>query len=541
MNEVEGYRSLYPPSVVDASTHRILQPVYEGLIRFSAEDMGIEPCLAENWTWDPRSLTYTFYIRRNVFFHADSCFGGIRLRTLTAQDVKFCFDQLCMPGLSNHNSSHFIERIAGAADYYKAALRGKKMQGGVSGIRVISKYIIQIKLTHPYGSFLKLLGTAYTRIYPPEALTFYGARMNKHCVGTGPFVLTGVTKDRLLMERNTHYWQKDSFGNRLPYLDGIEITLNQNRKAELLEFNKNNLDMVYGLPTEFRNHIIDSTGHLQPDFNNCKLYTSAVMTGQYYCFLQTDSIFSNSLVRQAFNLAIDRERIVKSILKDGAVAGNYGIVPPVFEGYGTEQIRGYQFDPARARQLLQNSGFKSGQDFPAVTLHISSNGAEHEQVAREVQSMLSENLDIRIRIESLPWNQHLENIEKGMFGFFRFGWQADYPDPESFLNNFYSFNLPSDGQTPANTDFPRYRSKRFDSLFSISEFTIDAMQRYRLLQDAEQQLMDDAVLMVLYYPKDYVLLKPYVMKFRMNAMQIRDYSQVYFDQNKLNLPSGSVN
>lgn len=530
LNEVEGYRSLFPPAIVDVTSHRIIQPVYEGLIRFAPDDLDIEPCLAEKWTWEPSTLTYTFYIRRNVYFHPDECFGGIRLRTLTAQDVKFCFDRLCEPGTMNRNASQVIDRIAGARDYYNARLKGRDMPQGVPGVRVLSKYMLQVRLTHPYGSFLKLLGTAYTKIYPPEAYQYYGVKMNEHCVGTGPFQVTSISADGITMQRNNHYWQQDSFGNRLPYLDGIKITLDPNRKNGLMAFTNNQLDMVYGLPSSFRNHIIDSAGKLTPDFSKYKLLSTPVMTAQYYCFQETDSVFSNPLVRKAFCLAIDRHKIVSNILKNAGVPGLHGVVPPVFELYPAAQIQGYDYDPAEARRLLAQAGYPAGKKFPVVTLHISSNGSEYQDIAQAVQSMLFENLNVQIRIESTPWAKYLEDIEKGKYAFYRFAWQADYPDPESFLNQFYSKNLPENKSDPVYADHFHYVSPVFDNLFIQAQSTQDELLRMRLLAEASQKVMDDAAVMVLYYPVDYVILQPYVHNFKINPMQTRDYTRVYFEK-----------
>ncbi|MBL4656228.1 MAG: ABC transporter substrate-binding protein, partial [Bacteroidia bacterium] len=134
----------------------------------------------------------------------------------------------------------------------------------------------------------------------------------------------------------------------------------------------------------------------------------------------------------------------------------------------------------------------------------------------------------------MPMAQHYANVESGKSLFWRAGWVADYPDPESFLNLFYSAHLPDDDTEKTYLNNVRYRSSVFDSLLVLALKTIDRDQRYELYKKADQQLIDDAVIMPLFYDENIRLLQPYVKNFAINAMEYRDFGNVYFDQSEMN-------
>jgi peptide/nickel transport system substrate-binding protein len=291
--------------------------------------------------------------------------------------------------------------------------------------------------------------------------------------------------------------------------------------------------MVYELPVVFRGHIIDSTGKLTSDFSQYHLLTTTVMRGEYYGFQQQDSVFSNLLVRKAFSRAIDRRKIVNNVLKSGGNAGLHGVVPPVFTLYPSLQIEGNDFDPAAGRRLLTEAGYPMGKNFPTVTLFIEKDNEEQSDVAKAVQNMLFQNLNVRIRIQEEPAELYAAKIAHGYLPFYSFSWQADFPDPESFLNIFYSKNLTGNDTEANYLDHFRYKNPAFDSLFQAALYTRDELQRMKYMAKAGEQVMNDAVVIVLYYPVDYIIMQPYIRQFKINPMQLRDFTDVYFDKNAM--------
>jgi len=411
MNEVENFRSLFPLSIGDVVSHRIANQVYEGLVSFSQNDLTIQPRLAEKWEVSEDAMTYTFALRKGVKFHDDECFEGGKGREVTAGDFKYCFDRLCESNSINQGFFVFKDRVKGADEFYESTVNGNPLEGGVSGVSVVDDNTLRIELKRPFASFLYMLGTAFTYVYPKEAFDKYGLEMRVNCVGTGAFMIKELREDEtIILAKNNNYWGKDSYGNQLPYLDALKFVFIKDKKAELLEFKKGNLDMVYQLPSEMIDEVIMDLDQLDTnltkDFKQYSLQIVPSLTLHYFGFLHTNEVFDNHLVRQAFNYAIDRRKIVDFTLQGEGVAAVYGVVPPAFVNYSAESIKGFEYDPDRARKLMADAGYSNGKGFPEMILQLNSGGTRNIQIAEVIQKMLTDNLNISVKLNVMPMAQH---------------------------------------------------------------------------------------------------------------------------------------
>lgn len=531
-NEVENFKSLFPLNITEVVGHHIANQIYEGLITFSPNDLEIKPCLAESWIVDSTATTYTFTIRKGVFFQNDPCFENGKGREITAHDFKYCFDKLCESSLDNQGFWIFKNRVAGANEYYQSTIDNKPLEGGVSGITTPDDYTLKIQLILPFSSFLSVLGTNFGYVFPKEAVEKYKTELRVKAVGTGPFMLSEVREDEnVILIRNPKYWGQDNNGNQLPYLDAIKFSFIKEQQQEFFEFVKGNLDMTY-LPILIRDEVVDQKMNLLGSYDRFVINKSTVLVLQYYGFQHQNEVFKNKKVRQAFNYAVDRDKIVQYTLKGDGIAAHNGIVPPAFVEYKAEKVIGYNFDPEKAKLLLKEAGYPNGEGFPKIRLQLNSGGARNFYVAEAIKKMLEENLNINIGYDLLPWPQHLEKMESGKALFFRTGWLADYPDPENFLNLLYSIHIPADPSEKAYINAVRYKSLEYDSLFALALRTIDKEDRFRLYREADQVAVNDAAVMPLFYDERYRLTQKYIQNFPINPMQLKVYKEVYFKENK---------
>ena len=227
-------------------------------------------------------------------------------------------------------------------------------------------------------------------------------------VGTGPFILYKIREnDVAILRRNPHYWDQDSLGNQLPYLDGIRWSFIADQKSALLAFKKGDIDLLFRPPLELVDEIVDREGNLLGEYKSFQFQEEPSMTIQFYGFKNQGTLFNNKKLRQAFSYAVDRKKIVDFTLKGAGFPGIYGVVPPAFPSYDATQIKGYNFDPQKARKLLAEAGYPGGKNFPNLELQINSGGGRNEQVAEAVQKMLNENLNINISIVKMTFAQHL--------------------------------------------------------------------------------------------------------------------------------------
>lgn len=529
-NEEEYFKSLYPLNITEVTAHRLLEQIYEGLVTFDDSTLAVIPALAERWTIDESKKIYTFYLRKGVFYHDDACFPNGKGRELKAQDVKFCFDRLCYHNpADNQGFWIFKDVVKGASEYDSLTSKNIIPATGVSGVRVLNDSTVEVELEKPYAVFLARLALIFGKIYPREAFEKYGADMREHCVGTGPFYLK-INQDNQIsfLARNPNYWKKDEFGNKLPYLDAIRVSYIKEKKNELLEFKKGNSDMVYKFPLEMIEEIMDNKHNLKPEYQKFQLQFMPTMSLQYYGFQHQGKIFNNINVRKAFCYAYDREKLCEYTLKGSGFPAIYGVVPPGTGTYDSKQVKGFNFDPAKAQTYLALAGYPKGKGFPKLTLELNSGGSRNSQVAEAIKKMIEETLGIEIELLMVPWAQHTETVETAKTDFYRLGWQADYPDAENFLNLFHSKYVPDDINQKTYINSFRYKNKAFDILFDNAIANVDEKERNILYSKADQQVIDDAVVLPNYYDIDFRLLQPYVRNCPQNAMEQRDFSEVYF-------------
>jgi len=536
VNETEDFRSLYPLDVTEVVSHRIANQVYEGLVKLNQEDLSVKPCIAEKWDVNEDATSFVFYLRKGVKFHDDECFPEGKGREVKAQDFKYCLDKVCESNPQNQMFWLFKDRVAGANEYNESTVKKAPLQGGVSGIKVIDDYTLQIDLTYSFAGFLNILSHSACWVYPKESYDKYGVDMRTRCVGTGAFKIKNIKEgEAVILDRNPDYWGIDQYGNQLPYLDAVKYTFIKEKKAELMEFRRGNQEMVFRLPLEMVKEVVTEFEEAKNGGNiSFEMQVVPAMSVFYYGFQHKLPPFDNKLVRQAFNYAIDRESIVNYTLQGDGRAGMYGIVPP-FKGYEYEKIEGFKYDPEKARQLFKEAGYPNGKNFPKMILQINSGGGDRNvQTAEVIQKMLKENLNIEIQIEIMQFAQHLENLETGKALFWRTGWTADYPDPENFLNLLYSKHVPENLADKSYINSVRYQSSKFDSIFELALREIDAKKRFELFRMADQEAVNDAAIMPIFYDENTRLLQTYVKNFPANAMEYRDLSEVYLDQKEMN-------
>jgi oligopeptide transport system substrate-binding protein len=530
VNESDYIKNLFPHNITDAISYRVATQVYEGLLKFNPADLSLVNGIAESYNVDPTKTIYTFKIRKGVMFHDDASFKDGKGREVTAEDIKYCFTLLCTQNISNQGFSVFQNILKGANEYYAASANGKKPTFEVEGISIIDPYTIQFSLIESNSVFLFNLARPFTFIFPKEAYEKYGLEMRNKAVGTGPFKIASIEDDiSIILKKNENYYGVDSSGNKLPFLDAIKIKFIKDKKTELLEFKKGNLDMMYRLPTDHIIDILEEVNQKKGDFGQYQLQRTPEMATHFLSFLNTGKIFKDKNIRKAFSFAIDRKRILEYVLNgEGYAAATYGITPvDIFKNYNVKGIKGYDLNADSARYFLKKAGYPDGKGFPKLKLELNSDGERNVAVAEEIQKQLKDNLNITLELEIVPFAQLVENMIGGKSDFFRGGWIADYPNPENFLWFFYGKNVPKDPTAQSYPNMMRYVNPEFDMHYEAGLKAKTEEEALKHFMQAENIMIQDAPIMVLWYDEGYRLLQSYVKSFPNNSMQYRDFSTVY--------------
>lgn len=533
INELEDIRSLDPVGITDVVSHHVAHQIYDALLDLDS-NLQIIPQLAKSYEVSPDGTVYTFHLRDNSLFQDNACFPDGKGRKVTAQDVKFSYDRICDFRTSSRGFNYFVNYVEGAQQYYDATRaageKGTPKVNGVSGFIYVNDSTYQIKLLKPFAPFIYYVTLAVAYVVPKEAIDKYGKDFFQNPVGSGPFSFVNWIPDQELnLKRNPNYWEKDAAGNQIPYIDGAKFKFIKDLDQQLLEFKNGNLDESYRIPNAIFKTIVDDNKQLTPEYSQFILQRTPSLALQFYGFLVTNKIFNNEKLRQAINYAVDREKIIKYVLNgQGYMGAIYGIVPPAMPDYNYKLIKGYTYDLAKAKQLLAEAGYPNGSGLE-ITLQINSGGDRNIQIAEAIQNMLKD-VGINMKLQQTPFAQHLDNIDAGKAEFFRLGWIADYPDPETFLNLYYGKNVPSNPAELSPVNSTRYINPEFDRLFEQAIVTQDKAARYRLYEQAEQIAVSQAPMLYIYYDEDYRMLQSFVRGYVLDPMHRVNFRHLWLDK-----------
>jgi len=522
LSENDSYESLNPNSIIDVISSFIATQIYDGLVRLNNTTLKVEPAIAEKWEVDATGTKYTFHIKKGVTFQDDKCFSGGTGREVKAADFKYSFELLCKNLPTNEAYySTFKDRVKGANNYFDG-------KGELEGVKVIDDYTLEITLEHPSTVFLQILAEPLCAVVAKEAVDKYGKDMK---IGAGAYMYDAAksTKDKIVLLKNPTYYGKDSLGNKLPFLDSVLIYIISAKDQELAMFKDEKLDMITSLPSQSIKEMVET--QIQ-DFQSAPpkylLDNAAEMITQYYSFNISRPPFDNPKVRKAFNMAINRKKIVEEILNNQAFGpATNGFTPPTFPGYDITKLKGYDFDLTQAKKLLAEAGYPNGRAFPPVKIILNSGGARNTNVVVEIQKELFENLNINIDFEVVPLAQKIEQSKLGIGDIYRESWVADYPSPESFLSVFYGAPVPKNAAEKSYPNTSRYRNAQFDKYFEMGRDALNRDSSLVYFMKAEQQLMNDAPMMVLWYDGTYRLTRYGIQNANTNAMRYRNLSDVY--------------
>lgn len=520
----EKITSLLPTSSADQYSSRIVSQIYEPLLRLDPETMNVVPGIAESFTVSDDAKVYTFKIRKGVRFHADDCLPEDH--ELDAHDVKFTLEMACSQLDVNRVGYLLINRIKGAAEFNKNSSKSLP-KGGVSGIKAIDDYTLQITLVSPFSGFDKIMTHNSLGIFPKEAWDKYGKGMDTHTVGTGPFALETMTDDKIVLTRNNHYWREDEFGNQLPFLGKVIMTYTKDKRSELMAFRNAETDLVLEIPVEDIEHILGTLQEAQEGKNvKHKVESCPSLNMNYIAMAINSPEFSDVRVRKAFNLAIDRSEIIDNYLEGEGWPAN-GFVPAM-QNYPSDKVKGHSFNPDKARDLMREAGYPAGKGFPALDFYVNAQeGSQAHRMCKAISEQLKQNLNVTLNIKLCTIDEREKAIANGTAKIWRAGWIADYPDPENFLAMFYGGNI-SD-QAAMMNQF-KFQSDAYDALFEKALLESDAVKRNALFALCDQMVVDDAAVMPILTEDHIVMVNARVRNFKANSMESLNLTEVFIKE-----------
>jgi peptide/nickel transport system substrate-binding protein len=518
----EKVEVLFPLAATNSYARNITCQMFETLLKTDMRTMRTVPNIAKSYTISEDGTTYSFNIRKDVYFHDDECFGG-EGRRLTVEDVKYSLDLACS-GLEINKASYLLENKIKGAKQFHSRSKNQMPKSGVSGIKVLNDSTIEIKLIEAFSGFEKIMSHNSLSMLAKEAVDMYGRNIDEHPVGTGPFVLETFTKDKITLKRFENYWRKDKFGNKLPYLDGVDMTYSEGKKEELESFRKEEIDLVLNIPVEQIDFILGSLVDAQNGENVIhKVMSEPSMSIMYIGFANESKEFKDVRVRKAFNMAVNRTELVNNWLGGEGWPAEHGFIPPL-DFYPNDDVKPLKFDTLEAQRLMAEAGYPNGKGFPELEVYVNAkkNSPAYNMTMGALEQ-INNHLGTNLKIRLCSIGERDKAIATGQAKIWRAGWIADYAHPENFLNLFYSRNI---GKNNTINSF-HYRSAEFDDILDQAMKEKDETIRNQLFVIADQKVVDDAVVMPILTDDLIVLVNVKVKNFIPNPMEILDLSTIF--------------
>ena len=498
-NESAGILTLDPIYAKDLPHIWACNQVYNSLVAFD-DKMNLVPMVARSWDISEDGLVYTFHLRNDVQFHQNECFSMPRF--VTAEDFVYSFNrvvdkQLSSPGMWIFSSvKHDDEHYAFTA---------------------VDDSTFKIELSQPFPPFLGILSMTYASVVPHEAVKYYGDDFRSHPVGTGPFHFQywkeGV---KLVFRKNPNYFERDAAGERLPYIDAVSVSFLIDKQVAFLEFIKGKFDFMSGIDARYKDELLTYDGNLRKKYEDkIELITEPYLNTEYFSFYidPNDELGSEraKAMRQAVNLCIDREKMLRYLRNGIGEPGTGGMIPVGLPGHS--RTIGYSYDLKRAQRLVEENHLEG------YLLQLST-VADYADIGKFVQSQV-EQIGLQCKMEVMPPATMRSMRSNGSLPFFRSSWVADYPDAENYLSLFTSSNF-----APSGPNYTHYSNPKYDKLYEKALRCNDLQERAHYYTEMDSLMMQDAPVVVLFYDEVLRFVNKRVKDMGSNPTNLLDLRRV---------------
>ena len=486
--------TLDPHLTTDAGSAGIIVEVFGGLVTI-APDLSVVPDLAESWELSPDGRTYTFHLRPGARFHDG--------KPVTAADVRWSLERATDPATQAPVAQQYLGDIVGVT----AKLDGTAQS--IQGVRVIDDQTLAITIDAPKSYFLAKLTYPTAFVLDRDNVAGSdGENWLDQPNGTGPFRLAQYDLgETIRLTRNEGYHLGP------PHLAEVEFILSGGNRMIMYENDEIHLTGV-GLADLER--LRDPSDSLNPE-----LHQSPPDFSVFYIGLNVNEPpLDDPKVRRALNLAFDRQTIATTVYQD-LVNPAKGILPPGFPGHNPDRP-GYEFDPEKARQLLAESSY-AGQleQLPPLTLSIPGSFGAALPLYLEVVIQEWANLGLRVEIQQTEYATFIQDLHDRRFQMFDFGWIADYPDPQNFLDILF--------HSASQNNHTNYSNPVVDSLLEQARVEPDQATRLQMYQRVEAMILEDAPWVPTWNRGEgYALIKPNVKGYLLTPLVLPKLRYVYF-------------
>ena len=483
--------TLDPHLTGDTTSAGVVVEIFSGLVALDTE-LKLVPDIAESWTIEDGKI-YTFKLRQDVQFHNGN--------KVTANDFKWSIERAANPKTASPVADTYLNDISGAQEF----IDGKAQE--ITGLKVIDDLTLQVTIDAPKAYFLAKL-TYPTAYVVDKSVVESGGKSwwIDNPVGTGPFSLAEYRiGERIILERNENYYREKA---------GVDtVVLNLAGGQAMAMYENDEIDIT-GVGLFDLERILDPNEPLNKEL----VIAPPGFSVSYIGFNAQMAPFDDSKFRQALNHAIDKELIATEVLSS-LVQPAYGILPPGFPGYSKE-IVGLKHDPELARRLLSESKYAEADSRPRIVITVPGTGGTIGLDLEVVIEMWNQELGIEVEIQQVEWATYLEDLDAKKFqAYAGLGWEADYPDPQDFLDILF--------HSESSINHGDFKNSEIDAILEEARVESDIIKRVALYNKVEQMIVNEAAWVPMWFTGDrYALVKSYIDGYIMTPMVVPKLKQI---------------
>ena len=485
--------TLDPHLSSDTTSAGIVVEIFSGLVALNT-DLQLVPDIADSWDISQDGKVYTFHIRDNARFQDGS--------PITASDFKWSFERAANPDTASPVADTYLGDIVGVDD----VLEGKTTD--IAGIRVIDDNTLQIEIDAPKAYFLAKMTYPTAYVLDRENVEAGGSNWTDAPNGSGPFKLAEYrVGERIVLERNENFYLE------LAHLDSVVMNLAGGQSMAMYE--NDEIDIT-GVGLFDLDRVLDPSEPLNKDL----VIAPPDFSVFYIGFNASLPPFDDPKFRQALTHAVDKDLIANEVLSE-LVTPAVGILPPGFPGYNPN-LEGLEYNPDLARQLLSESKYADAETRPRIVVTVPGTGGTIGLDMEVVIEMWRQELGVEVEIQQVEWATYLQDLNQNKFqAFGGSGWQADYPDPQDFLDILF--------HTDSAQNHGSYSNPELDAILEQARTEPDVERRVELYHEAENLIVQDAPLLPLWYTgEQYVLIKGHVEDYRVTPMTVPKLRHIKF-------------
>lgn len=491
-------QDLDPQTVTGVPENKLINALFEGLVSYGEGSTETVPGVAESWDISPDGLTYTFHLRNDARWSNGD--------PVTATDFSRSYQRLLTPSVAAEYAYKF-NAVVGAEEFQQGRLKDFAQVG----IRAIDSRTLEIRLKYRVPYLIEAMKHyAWFPVHIPTVEKFGGLNTRgtgwtrpENFVGNGPFVLKSWRPNqKIVTTRSPTYWDRG-----IVQLDEIHFFPTENLETEERMFRTGQLHKTYELPAA-------KIDVYQRDFPES--FRSDPYYGSYFFrFNVTRKPLNDLRVRRALSLAIDRDSLVRNVVR-GGMQPAHGFTPPTAKYTARAKLSG---DLTEARRLLAEAGFPEGRGFPRIELLYNTH-ENHRRVCEALQEMWRQNLGIEVGLLNQEWKVYIRSMDVLDFDMARGGWIGDYFDPNTFYDTFI---------TDGGNNRTGWSNARYDQLLRDTGQAPDETARMELYQEMEKILMRELPIMPVYFYRKIYALSPKV-HWPENPMDNQNWKFIRFKQ-----------